>query len=267
MSQRIKDGRVISLIHKYLLAGVQVGEKFEESRLGVPQGSPLSPLLGNIMLNELDKELERRGHPFVRYADDYLIFCKSKRAAERTKQSIIRFIEDVLYLRVNKEKTSVGYVSGMKYLGYSFYIKSGECRLRVHPKSYDKLKSRLKQLTSHSNGMDYERRKSELRAYIMGWLEYFKLADMQSRLQKIDEWYRRRLRMCIWKCWKKAKTRFENLCRCGIDKGKAWEWANTRKGYWHIADSYILNRSLNNDILRRANYPFLADCYQNLYRK
>lgn len=264
LSKRIKDGRVVSLIHKYLLAGVQVGTKFGASHSGVPQGGPLSPLLSNIMLNELDKELERRGHPFVRYADDCLVFCRSKRAAERTKRSIIRFIENILYLRVNKEKTTTGYVRGMKFLGYSFYMKSGECRLSIHPKSYDKLKSKLKELTGRSNGMGYENRKASLGLFIRGWLEYFKLADMKSRLQRIEEWYRRRLRMCIWKSWKKIKTRFNNLCKCGIDKRKAWEWANTRKGYWRIADSFILHRALNNDNLKRANYPFLMDCYRRI---
>ncbi len=260
LSHNIKDGRVISLIHKYLLAGVAVGGKFEGSQAGVPQGGPLSPLLSNIMLNELDKELERRGHPFVRYADDCMIFCKSQRASERTKESITRFIEEVLYLRVNKAKTTAGAVLGMKFLGYSFYLKSGECRLSVHPKSYDKLKSRLKELTGRSNGMGYEQRKTKLHLFIQGWLEYFKLADMKSKLQKLDTWYRR-LRMCIWKCWKRVKTRFTNLCKCGIDKQKSWEWANTRKGYWHISNSYILARALCNDNLRRANYPFLQDCY------
>jgi group II intron reverse transcriptase/maturase len=264
LSRRIKDGRVISLIHKYLLSGVQTGGKIEESQSGVPQGSPLSPLLSNIMLNELDKELEHRGHPFVRYADDCLIFCKSKRAAERTKESIIRYIEGVLYLRVNREKTVAGSVRGMKFLGYSFYLKSGACRLSVHPKSYVKLETRLKELTGRSNGMGYEKRKTSLRLFICGWLAYFKLADMKSRLQRIDEWYRRRLRMCIWKCWKRVKTRFKNLCKCGIDKRKAWEWANTRKGYWHTADSFILHRALSNELLRRAHYPFLMDCYRKI---
>lgn len=264
LSSRITDSRVISLIHKYFLAGIQIDDKLAYCPCGVPQGGPLSPLLSNIMLNELDKELERRSHPFVRYADDCLIFCKSRRAAERTKESIIRFIEKELYLRVNKDKTSVGYVRGMKFLGYSFYVKSGECRLSVHPKSYAKFKTRLKELTGRSNGLGYEKRKTSLRLFICGWLEYFKLADMKTRLQTLDEWYRRRLRMCIWKCWKKTNTRFNNLCRCGIAKGKAWEWANSRKGYWHIADSFILHRALNNDNLKRANYPFLMDCYRKV---
>lgn len=264
LSHKIKDGRVISLIHKYLLAGVRIRERFEVSHAGVPQGGPLSPLLSNIMLNELDKELEHRGHPFVRYADDCMIFCKSTRAAIRTKESIVRYIEKSLYLRVNKEKTIVGYVSGMKFLGYSFYMRKGECRLSVHPKSYEKFKSRLKELTGRSNGMGYAKRKELLRNFLMGWLEYFKHADMQSKLRVIDGWYRRRLRMCIWKNWKKIKTRFENLQRCGIGKSKAWEWANTRKGYWHISNSWILSRTLNDDNLRRAGYPFIMDCYRKV---
>ncbi len=185
LSKKIKDGRVISLIHKYLLAGVQIGDRLEESHSGVPQGGPLSPLLSNIMLNELDKELERRGHPFVRYADDCMIFCKSKRAAERTKESTTRFIEEVLYLRVNRAKTKVGYVRGMKFLGYSFYIHSGECRLSAHPTSYRKFETKLKELTGRSNGMGYAKRKASLRYFIMGWLEYFKLAVIGNFVSSI----------------------------------------------------------------------------------
>ena len=264
LSRVIKDGRVISLIHKYLLAGVMTGHCYEETLLGVPQGGPLSPLLSNIMLHELDTELEGRGHHFVRYADDCMIFCRSKRAAIRVKESITTYIEQTLHLRVNQEKTKVGYVRGLKFLGYSFYVYAGECRLSVHPKSFVKFQSKLKDLTGRSNGMGYEKRKESLRYFIMGWLEYFKLADMKSRLQGVDKWYRRRLRMCIWKCWKRIRTRFKNLMRCGIDKQKAWEWANTRKGYWRISKSATLSCALCNDNLRRANYPLLMDCYRNV---
>ena len=184
--------------------------------------------------------------------------------AARTMECITRFIEEVLYLRVKREKTKTGNVRGMSFLGYSFYLCAGKCQLSVHPKSYAKLKSKLKELTGHSNGMGYEKRKLSLRLFIRGWLEYFKFADMKSHLCRIDEWYRRRLRTCIWKCWKKMKTRFSHLCKCGIDKGKAWEWANTRKGYWRIADSFILHRALNNDNLRRTNYPFLMGSYRKI---
>lgn len=207
LSKKIKDGRVLSLIHKYMGAGVVVHHKFEESSMGVPQGGPLSPLLSNVLLNELDKELERRGHKYVRYADDGMIFCKSKRAAERTKEHIIHFIENKLYLKVNRSKTKVGYVKGMKFLGYSFYVMKGNCRLSVHPKSAEKMKARLKELTSRSNGWGYEARKFKLKQFIVGWIEYFKLADMKQFLSRTDEWLRRRIRMCIWKSWKKISTR------------------------------------------------------------
>ncbi len=264
LSHKIRDGRVISLIHKYLVAGVLIGDRFEESHAGVPQGGPLSPLLGNIMLDGLDRELESRGHRYVRYADDCMIFCGSKRAAERTRDSIIRFIEDVLHLRVNREKTKAGHTRGMKFLGYGFHVRSGECRLSVHPKSLDKFKAKLRALTGRNNGMGYAQRKESLRHFIMGWLEYFKLADMKSKLHDMDRWYRRRLRMCIWKSWKRIKTRFRNLMKCGIEKPQAWQWANTRKGYWHISNSWILSRALSNDNLKRANYPLLMDCYRKV---
>ncbi|MDM1409129.1 group II intron reverse transcriptase/maturase, partial [Myroides sp. DF42-4-2] len=157
LSKKVKDPQVISLIHKYLNAGVVIGNKFEESRLGVPQGGPLSPLLSNIMLNELDNELERRGLRFVRYADDCLIFCKSERACFRVQESITRFIEEVLYLRVNKEKTTNGHVKGKKFLGHSLSVKSkGKWNLCVHPKSYSKLKDKLRELTKRSSGKGYD---------------------------------------------------------------------------------------------------------------
>jgi group II intron reverse transcriptase/maturase len=267
LSRKIKDGRVISLIHQYLRSGVMIGVRHEISDTGVPQGSPLSPLLGNIMLDELDRELERRGHPFVRYADDGLIFSRRARASARVQSSITRFIEARLYLRVNREKTRNGLVFGMKFLGYSFYTRQGECRLSVHSKSSDKMRTRLKELTSRSNGMGYDNLKTALKQFIRGWVEYFKLADMKCLLQRTDEWLRRRIRMCIWKSWKKVKTRFKNLIRCGIDKHKAWMWANTHKSYWHTANSFILTTTVTNDRLRIAGYVFLTDIYAKWHRK
>ena len=267
LSRKVKDGRVISLIHKYLRSGVMTGLRHEMSETGVPQGSPLSPLLGNIMLDELDKEMERRGHPFVRYADDGLIFCRSARAAARVQTSITRFIEERLYLRVNREKTRNGLVFGMKFLGYSFYTRQCVCRLCVHPKSSDKMRTRLKELTSRSNGMGYDNLKTALKHFIRGWVEYFKLADMKVLLQRTDEWLRRRIRMCIWKWWKNVKTRFKNLIRCGIDKNKAWMWANTRKGYWHTAGSFIMSTTVTNNRLHQAGYVFLSDIYVKWHRK
>lgn len=264
LSRRIKDSRVISLIHKYLVSGVLIGHKFVDTQEGMPQGGPLSPLLSNIMLNELDNELESRGHPFVRYADDCMIFCKSKRSAQRTLTHIVSFIEKTLYLKVNREKTKVGYAQGMKFLGYSFYKNKSGFRLSVHSQSYAKLKVRLKELTGRSNGMGYESRKESLHLFIRGWIEYFKQADMQTRLKEIDQWLRRRLRMCIWKSWKKIKTRFRNLVRCGIDKVRALPYANARQGYWRMAGNPILNEAISNDNLGRAGYPCLMDYYRKI---
>jgi RNA-directed DNA polymerase len=187
LSRTIKDGRVISLIHRYLKAGVVVSNKFEQTTVGVPQGGPLSPLLSNIMLNELDKELERRGHRFVRYADDLLILCKSKRAATRTMVSLVPYIEKKLFLKVNCEKSTVAYITKVKFLGYSFYQKKGEGRLRIHLKSVEKMRTKIKELTSRSNGWGYEKRKEALRQYITGWVNYFKLADMKTLMVETDE--------------------------------------------------------------------------------
>jgi len=264
LSRRIRDGRVISLIHIYLNAGVIIGGRYEPSDGGVPQGGPLSPLLSNIMLNELDKELESRGHKFVRYADDLVILCKSRRSAERTLKNIIPFIEGKLFLKVNREKSQVAYITRVKFLGYSFYKTKGECRLRIHPHSVGKMKARIRELTSRSNGWGNARRKEMLRQYITGWVQYFKLADMDKLLVRVDEWYRRRLRMVIWKQWKRTRTKLANLIRLGVNKSKAWEWANTRKGYWHTANSYILSTTITNDRLRQAGYVFLSDYYRKV---
>ena len=261
LSRTIKDGRVISLIHKYLRAGVAVGGKIEATATGTPQGSPLSPLLGNIMLHELDKELEARGHVFVRYADDMMILCKSQRSAERTLEHIVPFIENKLFLRVNKVKTEVAHVSKVKFLGYGFYRYNGKCRLRVHPKSVSRMKARLREITSRSNGKGDAWRKEACRYFIKGWVNYYKLADMKNLLSRVDEWYRRRLRMVIWKQWKRIKTKLANLIKLGIKKSQAWEWANTRKGYWHTANSWILSTTITNERLKRAGYIFFTDYY------
>lgn len=229
--------------------------------MGVPHGVPLSPLLSNIMPNELDKELEKRGHRFVPYADDMLILCKSKRSSERTLNYLVSHIEGKLYLRVNKEKTTVSYVVRVKFLGYSLYPSNKGIQLRVHKKSIAKMKERIKVLTSRSNGMGDEKRKVKLKQYIIGWVNYFSLANMKTLLHNTDEWFRRRIRMVIWKRWKKVKTRWQNLIKLGVNKYKACEFTNTRKGYWHIANSPILSSSVTNDRLKRPKYIFFSDYY------
>jgi RNA-directed DNA polymerase len=264
LSRTIKDGRVISLIHKFLRAGVVVRHKYEETEVGVPQGGPLSPLLSNIMLNELDKELERRGHRFVRYADDLMIFCKSRKSANRTLNNILPFIEGKLFLKVNRAKTVVDYFGKVKFLGFTFYKRDGKTRVRIHPKSIAKMKSKVKVLTARSNGWGNERRAAELRQFISGWINYFKIADMKSLLEKVDEWMRRRIRMIYWKQWKRVKTRFRELKHLGIEENKAWKYANTRKGYWRISNSHILSMSLNNQTLANRGYRFFSDYYRKV---
>ncbi|MHA6481187.1 group II intron reverse transcriptase/maturase [Paenibacillus sp. strain BS8-2] len=264
LSRTIKDGRVISLIHKYLKAGVVVKHKFEETEIGVPQGGNLSPILSNIMLNELDKELENRGHRFVRYADDLLIFCKSRKSAERSLTNILPFIEGKLFLRVNREKTVVDEVGKVKFLGFSFYRYKGQARVRIHPKAIAKMKVKIKELTSRSNGMGNEVRAMKLKRYIMGWINYFKIADMKSLLKTTDEWMRRRIRMIYWKQWKRIRTKFDRLKSFGILEQKAWEYANTRKSYWRTSNSPILSKSLNNSTINALGFLFFSDYYRQV---
>jgi group II intron reverse transcriptase/maturase len=259
LSRTIKDGKVISLIHKYLNAGVVQNGLFEKTEVGVPQGGPLSPLLSNIMLNELDRELEHRGHRFVRYADDCMIFCKSRKSAERTLENIVPFIEKKLFLKVNRDKTVVEHISKVKYLGYAFYRYKGECRLRVHPKSVKKMQNKIRELTKRSNGWGNEYRKLKLKQFIMGWVNYFKLADMKSLLLQTDEWLRRKIRAVFWKQWKKVKTRYKMISRYGLPKWKVHEMANCRKGVWRA--SVMLNSVLTNKEIAGQGYITMTDYY------
>ena len=261
LSRTIKDGRVISLIHKYLNAGVISRGMFEKTEVGMPQGGPLSPLLSNIMLNELDKELTCRGHRFVRYADDCMIFCKSRKSAERTLNNIVPYIEGKLFLKVNRTKTCVAHISKVKYLGYSFYRYKGKCRFRVHPKSVTKMKNKIRELTDRSNGWGNEYRALKLTQYIRGWVNYFGMADMKSMLQSSDEWLRHRIRAIYWKQWKKVKTKFKELKKLGVEKEKAWICANMRNGNWYCGGYFVLQTAFNNKKLRELGYPTFTEFY------
>ena len=263
LSRTIKDGRVISLIHKYLNAGVLVNGMIERTEAGMPQGGPLSPLLSNIMLNELDKELERRGHKFVRYADDCMIFCKSRKSAQRTLKNIIPYIERKLFLKVNREKTEVAHISKVKYLGYSFYRYKGKCRFRIHPKTVAKMRNRIRELTDRNNGMSNKKREEKYQQYVRGWVNYFKLADMKNLLKETDEWARRRIRAVYWKQWKKVKTKWRMLKALGLEDWKAKELANSRKGYWRMAK--VLNQIFSNKIIAKLGYTSMLDYYLIVY--
>ena len=261
LSRTVKDGRVVSLIHRYLNAGVINRGKYEPSELGVPQGGPLSPMLSNIMLNELDKELERRGHKFVRYADDLVVFCKSRKAAQRTYEHIVPFIERKLFLKVNKEKTKVAYIRDIKFLSYTFGRRNGKCQYRLHPDSIRKMKEKIRELTSRSNGWSYEYRKQRLQWYIRGWSSYFSLAGYTNRLEEWDGWLRRRIRMCIWKQWKRVRTRYHNLQKLVPSEDRVRVAAFSRKSYWRMASHPTVHEAMSDERLLRAGYPTFAGYY------
>lgn len=262
--RKVKDIRVISLIRKYLNAGVMVNRVITSTELGVPQGGNLSPLLSNIMLNELDKELTKRGLRFVRYADDCNIYVKSRRAAERVMKSITKFIECDLQLKVNTDKSKVDRPWRCKFLGYSFYLSKEGIKLRVHEKSIKKFKDKLKNLTGRSKVKNIKLTFEKIKESVVGWINFFRMADMKYLMKNIDEWLRRRVRMCYWKQWKKISTKFNNLMKLGISKGKAWEFANTRKGYWRISNSPILATSITNARLEKAGLVSLLKIYTSI---
>ena len=266
LSRTIKDGRVISLIHKYLNSGVLIGGKKEDSPVGVPQGGPLSPLLSNIMLNELDKELERRGHLFVRYADDLVIFCKSRRSAHRTLDNLLPFIETKLFLKVNKDKTRVAYMRDIKFLSYAFGRSNGKCQFYIHVDSIKKMKIKIRELTRRNNGWSYEYRKQRLTWYIRGWLNYFKFAGLKSRIKEWDGWLRHRIRMCIWKSWKRVRTRYRNLKKLIPDESRVRMAAFCRKKYWRMASHPTVQAALSDERLLRAGYPTFKMYYHPVFK-
>lgn len=263
VANRVDDGDVVSLVRKYLVIGVMINDEYKESVVGTPQGGNLSPLLSNIMLNELDWELERRELNFVRYADDMIIFASSEKAANRIMTNITKFIEEKLGLKVNVSKSKVETPKDLKYLGYGFYYDSRErlYKARPHNTSITKLKAKIKALTSRRWGVSMDYRVFKLNQLIRGWVQYFKLANMKRILQEIDAHMRFRLRMCIWKQWKRIGTKQRALVKLGIPESKAWEWANSRKGYARIANSFIMQRAVSNDALKRKGLIFLSDYY------
>jgi group II intron reverse transcriptase/maturase len=259
LSKQVSDKRVLKLIHKILRADIQEHGERIACKQGVPQGGPLSPLLSNIILDKLDKELERRGHRFVRYADDVSIYVKSKRAGERVMESISTFIEKELKLKVNIEKSSVTRPWYSKLLGFTFYHKKGEKGITVHRKSIAAYKEKIRIITSRSKPYPMEERMMQIRLLNQGWGNYFKLSEAKSVFGTLDEWVRSRVRLCYWKQWKKGKTRINHLEKLGIKPNQAYQWGNTRKGYWRTVHSPILTRALNNAFLKKEGLLCLKD--------
>ena len=266
IGKTIKDGDVVSLIRKYLSAGVMENGIVKATEVGTPQGGNLSPLLSNIMLNELDKELEERGLNFVRYADDCIILVKSEKAANRVLVSITKFIEKKLGLKVNTEKSKVTRPTQTKYLGYSFWKSKGrKWKPKPHLKSYQKLIRKLKQLTDRSWSISLDNRIKKINYLIRGWINYFRIANMKNKIAKIDEHLRVRIRVIIWKQWKKIRTRCEALQKLGIPFKIAFNCANTRKGYYQICKTRYIQFAINKERLRKRGLVFLLDQYEKVH--
>ena len=240
LNRKIKDRMLMKLIRRYLQSDMMIGGLSQQRSEGTPQGSPLSPLLSNIILNELDKELGNRGLRFVRYADDFSIFVRSKRSAQRVKSSITKFITTKLHLEVNEEKSRICRPISYFMLGYGFvptYKKDerGKYKLRVSPKSFKAMKQKVKQITRKTLPLSFDERISKLTAFTRGWVNYYKFANISTKLKELDTWVRNRLRYCIWKHWKRPNKRMRSFIRLGIPKGQAYAWSRSRMGGWAIA--------------------------------
>ena len=255
VSDVVKDGNVVSLVNKFLKAGVMIQGNYEDTVIGTPQGGPLSPLLSNIMLNKLDKELEARNLHFTRYADDTIILVKSEKAANRVMESITHFIEKKLGLKVNMSKTKICKPNDLKYLGFGFYkdIKNNTYNCVPHIDSKMKFQRKLKSLTKRSESISLDTRFERLNWLIRGWVNYFKISKMKTFLAKIDSNLRTRIRMIIWKMWKLPKTREDNLVKCGFDRGEARGLANCRRGYMFVAHSKVLQNAITKLALSKPN--------------
>ena len=262
----IKDGDVVSLIRKYLSAGVMENGVIRATEKGTPQGGNLSPLLSNIMLNELDKELEARGLKFVRYADDCIIMVKSEKAANRVLGSITKFIEKKLGLKVNAEKSKVTRPTQTKYLSFSFWKDTkGRWKPKPHIKAYQKLKRRLKTLTKRSWSISLDNRIKQINYLVRGWVNYFKIANMRKVIQEIDEHLRTRIRVIIWKQWKKPQRKEKALLQLGVKPDIAYNLAHTSKGYQLVAKTDWLKFAINIERLRKRGLIFLTDQYQKVH--
>lgn len=269
ISRKVDDGDVISLVRKYLVSGVQINDEYKETVIGTPQGGNLSPLLSNIMLNELDKELEERGLRFVRYADDCIIMVKSEMAARRVMRSVTKFIEEKLGLIVNTTKSKITKPNNpnMKFLGFGFF-KDYQNRLykaKPHQRSVDSLKFKLKQLTRKNWSVDTKYQVKRINQLIRGWVNYFKVGYMKGLLTKIDSHTRVRLRMCIWKKWKTAKNRRKNLIKLGMNKYEAYKNSHTSKGAIRIAYSWVLTTTITNERLSRFGLISCTDQYNKVH--
>ncbi len=261
LAKQITDKRTLKLIRSYLTSGIMEDGVASPRTEGTPQGSPLSPLLSNIVLHELDKELEARGHRYVRYADDCSIYVRSEKSAQRVMETITDYIESKLKLKVNRTKSKVSRPNESTLLGFSFYRSKTGWDIRIAPKSFVRIKQKMKERTKRNDPTPLKEKIQKMEAVIRGWVNYFSIAKAKSKMQDLDELVRTRLRMGIWKQWKKPWTRKWNLQKLGIKLQKAYEWSNSRKGHCRIAHSPILCRALNNKYFTRLRYIGFANYY------
>ena len=261
LAKRLTDKGTLKLIRGYLTSGIMEGGVASPRTEGTPQGSPLSPLLSNIVLDELDQELKARDHRFVRYADDCSIYVKSEKSAHRVKESITKYIEKKLKLKVNVTKSKVSQPAESTLLGFSFYRSKEGWQVRIAPQSLDRIKKKMKEKTKRNDPSPAKEKIKKMEAVIRGWVNYFAIAKAKSKMKELDELVRTRLRTGIWKQWKKPKSKRIHLIKSGIPKQKAYEWSNSRKGYCRIAHSPILWRVLNNEYFTRIGYVGFTNYY------
>ena len=264
----IKDERVIQMIKRYLKGGVMENGVVMETEEGSPQGGNLSPLLSNIYLNEFDQEFLKRGVPCIRYADDIVLLAKSKRASERLLESGTRYLEEKLKLTVNRDKSrtmSVFAIRNFKFLGFALGRNGGGIYIRVHPKSWEKFKSRLKELSSRKRVQRIKPTLEEIKVYARGWFNHYAIASMKNPIDDVNGWLYHRIRMCIWKQWKLPKTKKRNLMKLGISEKYAQMAANSRKGYWRTSNTTTVKRAMSKERLISSGFYDLATAYQSMH--
>ena len=257
IARKVKDKCVLRLIGRYLRAGVEVDGNVQPTTEGVPQGGPLSPLLANIVLDDFDKELERRGHRFVRYADDFLVFVRSRRAGLRVGRSVVRFLKQALKLEINRQKSRLVRAEKCEYLGFIFPGK----RIVWSPASLENFKYNIRRLTARSWGISMKLRLKKLSRYIRGWMNYYALSKYYRPLPELDEWIRRRVRMCYMKQWRLTRTRINNLLKLGASKSQAIPVGISSKGYWRLARTYATQLGMNNAWLKEQGLVSVRDLW------
>lgn len=268
LRRNVKDERVIQLIKRYLKSGVMEDGVVMATEEGSPQGGNLSPLLANIYLNEFDQEFRKRGVPCIRYADDIVLLAKSKRASERLLETSTTYLEEKLKLKVNKEKSrtvSVFAIRNFKFLGFALGRNGKGTYVRVHPKSWKKFKARLKELSSRRSVQSIRPALAKITEYARGWLNYYGIADMKNPLDDINGWLYHRIRMCIWKQWKKPRTKLRNLLKLGVPEELAHMAANSRRGYWFVTHTVAVNMAMTKERLIRAGFYDLSAAYQSVH--